>query len=46
MAGWLERCIARPAVARGLQVGREYAKQLDLGRNKEAQAILFGQKAR
>ena len=46
MAGWLERCLARPAVARGLQVGREYAKQLDLGRNKEAQAILFGQKAR
>ena len=31
MAGWLERCLARPAVARGLQVGREYAKQLDLG---------------
>ena len=46
MAGWLERCLARPAVGRGLQVGREYAKQLDLGRNKEAQAILFGQKAR
>jgi len=46
MAGWLERCLERPGVGRGLQVGREYAKQLDLGRNKEAQAILFGQKAR
>jgi GST-like protein len=46
LAAWLERCAARPATARGLAIGREEAKQMNLAKDKEAQAILFGQKAR
>lgn len=46
MKAWLERCESRPATATGLAVGREERKQVDIATNKEAQAILFGQKAR
>jgi len=42
MAAWLDRCYARPAVAKG----RALAKDLrgNLQGNKEAQKVLFGQK--
>ena len=38
VAGWLERIHARPAVRRGLEVGRELSKPLD----DEARKVLFG----
>lgn len=42
---WLERVGARPAVVRGMAQGKELAaKQGDLSKDKEAQAILFGNK--
>lgn len=43
---WFEAMKARPAVAKGLDVGKEMRKQTDLSKDKEAQAVLFGQKAR
>jgi GST-like protein len=42
---WLDMMLARPAVARGLAVAVE-APTLDLASDKEAQKILFGQRAR
>jgi GSH-dependent disulfide-bond oxidoreductase len=42
---WLETVLARPAVQRGLAVKVE-AEAYDLSKDKEAQAILFGQRAR
>jgi GST-like protein len=41
---WLARCAARPAVERGMEVGKE--RRSNIADNKEAQKILFGQKAR
>jgi GST-like protein len=41
---WLEMLLARPAVERGLKVGIE--KRMDLAKDKEAQKILFNQRAR
>ena len=41
---WFETMLARPAVERGLKLGIE--KRMDLSRDKEAQKVLFGQKAR
>ncbi|SDU19096.1 glutathione S-transferase N-terminal domain-containing protein [Stappia sp. ES.058] len=43
---WLEALTARPAVARGLAVGQEEREKLDLAGNKNAQSVLFGQRAR
>ncbi len=44
---WFEAVKARPAVQKGLDVGKEErARQLHLSEDKEAQKILFGQKAR
>lgn len=44
---WLERVNARPAVVRGLAVGAELRNpDYNLGTDKEAQKILFGQRAR
>jgi GSH-dependent disulfide-bond oxidoreductase len=43
---WLETMLARPAVQRGLAVKPENVATLDLATDKEAQAILFGQRAR
>jgi GST-like protein len=37
---------ARPAVQRGLLVGKEEREKSNLANDKEAQKILFGQKAR
>jgi len=44
VARWRERLLARPAVARGLAVGAEKRKRLQ--DDKEAQKVLFGQRAR
>lgn len=42
---WLERVGARPAVARGMDVGKDLAKvQANLATDPEAQRILFGNK--
>lgn len=41
---WLERMRARPAVERGLKVGEEH--RVNLSADKEAQQVLFNQRAR
>jgi len=43
---WLATLMARPAVARGLEVGREERRQLQLSTSADQQAVLFGQRAR
>ena len=43
---WFEAMRARPAVEAGLAVGRDRREQTNLRDDKEAQAILFGQRAR
>lgn len=42
---WYETLLARPAVERGLAVGEDYRAQTNLKDDKEAQAVLFGQRA-
>lgn len=42
---WLDAMLARPAVARGLAVEADQPKS-DLATDKDAQAVLFGQRAR
>ncbi len=47
MQAWLDRCAARPAVAAGIVKGKELREGYNnLATDKEAQKILFGQKAR
>ncbi|MFS8038104.1 glutathione S-transferase N-terminal domain-containing protein [Xanthobacter sp. AM11] len=46
LKGWIERVLARPAVQRGLAVNAEERARADLSRDKDAQAVLFGQRAR
>ncbi|WP_029057476.1 glutathione S-transferase family protein [Stappia stellulata] len=43
---WLEAMMERPAVARGLAVGQEEREKLNLAGDKNAQSVLFGQRAR
>ena len=43
---WFETVMARPAVVRGMAVLAEERNKVDLSKDKEAQAVLFGQKAR
>ena len=43
---WVERLRARPAVQRGLVLGRELRKPQDAKTQEEARKILFGQRAR
>lgn len=43
---WLETMLARPAVEKGLAVGIEHREKTNLAKDKDAQAVLFGQKAR
>ena len=44
---WFDAVLARPAVQRGIAVGKEErARQMSLAEDKEAQKILFGQRAR
>jgi GST-like protein len=41
---WIDTMLARPAVQRGLDVGKDATKR-DLATDKEAQKVLFGQRA-
>ncbi|MEO1747464.1 MAG: glutathione S-transferase N-terminal domain-containing protein [Pseudomonadota bacterium] len=43
---WFEAMKARPAVEKGLAIGKEERDRTNLRDDKEAQAVLFGQKAR
>jgi GSH-dependent disulfide-bond oxidoreductase len=43
---WYQRMRARPAVAKGVKVGEELRNRYNLATDKEAQAVLFGQRAR
>lgn len=43
---WLQAVLSRPAVQRGLAVSSEERKSMDLAKDKDAQRILFGQRAR
>ena len=46
LESWIERMKARPAVAKGLALGLEKRDQSSFDKDKEQQAVLFGQKAR
>ncbi|XWN33318.1 MAG: glutathione S-transferase N-terminal domain-containing protein [Devosia sp.] len=43
---WIDTMKARPAVERGLALGKEERAKMQLSSSKEQQAILFGQRAR
>lgn len=43
-AAWLDRCAARPAVARAMALGKDVRKP-DLSKDEEARKVLFGQRA-
>jgi len=43
---WFETVMARPAVERGLAAGADAPNKYNLATDKDAQAVLFGQKAR
>ncbi|MEW6257719.1 MAG: glutathione S-transferase N-terminal domain-containing protein [Pseudomonadota bacterium] len=43
---WLETMLGRPGVQRGLAVSSDERQKLELAKDKDAQAILFGQRAR
>jgi len=43
---WLETMMARPAVAKGLEVGKDEREKMKLATDKNAQSVLFGQRAR
>jgi GST-like protein len=43
---WFDTLMARPAVIKGMAVGREEREKSNLATDKEAQKILFGQRAR
>lgn len=43
---WFDTLMARPAVIKGMAVGREEREKSNLASDKEAQKILFGQRAR
>lgn len=42
---WFNTVKARPAVAKGLELGIEKRQQLDIAKDKEAQKVMFGQRA-
>ena len=46
LEAWYKRMHARPAVAKGVKVGEELRSNYNLATDKDAQAVLFGQKAR
>lgn len=43
---WFDAMKARPAVVKGIDIGKDERARTDLSSDKEAQKILFGQKAR
>ena len=46
LKAWFERLIARPAVAKGLMLGRDDSQSDRIAHDPEAQKVLFGQRAR
>jgi len=46
LKAWFERMNARPAVQRGLEVGKAERERLNLAQDKNAQSVLFNQRAR
>lgn len=43
---WLSRVMERPAVQRGFALSAEERSKMDFAKDKDAQAVLFGQRAR
>lgn len=43
---WFDTMKQRPAVSKGLDVGKEESEKMNLADDKEAQKVMFGQKAR
>ncbi len=43
---WFEAMMARPAVAKAVLVGKEEREKMNLASDKNAQSVLFGQRAR
>ena len=43
---WFEELLARPAVEKGLAVGQAEREKMNLATDKNAQSVLFGQRAR
>ncbi|MTI16343.1 glutathione S-transferase family protein [Rhodobacteraceae bacterium RKSG542] len=43
---WRERLLARPAVARGLELGLDLREKMKLAEDKDAQSVLFGQRSK
>ena len=43
---WFETVKARPAVERGLELGKAEREKVNLANDKDAQKVLFGQRAR
>jgi GST-like protein len=43
---WMDTVLARPAVARALELGKDERSRVNLADDKEAQKVLFGQRAR
>jgi GST-like protein len=46
LEAWYKRIHDRPAVARAVVVGQEERAKWDLGKDKDAKSVLFGQRAR
>ena len=46
LEAWFQRMRARPAVAKAVKVGEDLRSQYNLSTDKDAQAVLFGQRAR
>jgi len=46
LEAWFKRIGERPAVAKAVRLGEDIRKQYNLAQDKEAQKILFGQRAR
>ncbi|MBB3949365.1 glutathione S-transferase family protein [Aureimonas jatrophae] len=46
LKAWFERLNERPAVKRGLEVGKAERERLNLSQDKNAQSVLFNQRAR
>lgn len=43
---WMDRMMARPAVQRGFETGKDSTEKVDLAKDKQAQSVLFGQRAK
>lgn len=43
---WFDTMMARPAVKKGAEIGKEKREKSNIADDKEAQAVLFGQRAR